>query len=396
MKSLHTTVAVLAASLTLAGCVNSSTDKQLGVSYTDTANASAAGSSLPEGGYPTTGDLNGQNLSAEDLENLNLGTQDPGMQDLGTQDVGTQDLLDQGLAGQFNPTSTLVENLQTMGNFNTLVAALQATGLDVTLNQEGPFTLFAPDDAAFNKLGGGAVNELLATPDVLRNILLYHVLSEQTVDASTVILLAGGKLEMANGAKVDIGLTTDATVTINDSNVTKTDIGSSNGVIHVIDTVLTVPVQVTPVFPIAPPVTILDELNANGLTKFADAVEKAGLAELLSDPRRQFTIVAPSNDAFEAWWDPIEVAVNESPAALLKLTTRHVIADTVINTEAARSLSGQDIVTMNPVETIEFKKIGSTRIYINEAKMEMDQSDIAISNGILHVVDEILNTTLFD
>ena len=121
------------------------------------------------------------------------------------------------------------------GQFNTLVAAVKAAGLVDTLNGKGPFTVFAPTDEAFAKLPAGTVENLLKpeNKDKLTAILTYHVLSGKvmaadvkTSDPKTV----NGK-ELA--IKVDAGK-----VTVGAANVVKTDIAASNGIIHVIDTVL--------------------------------------------------------------------------------------------------------------------------------------------------------------
>ena len=121
------------------------------------------------------------------------------------------------------------------GQFNTLVAAVKAAGLVDTLSGKGPFTVFAPTDEAFAKLPAGTVENLLKpeNKDKLIAILTYHVLSGKvmaadvkTSDPKTV----NGK-ELA--IKVDAGK-----VTVGAANIVKTDIAASNGVIHVIDTVL--------------------------------------------------------------------------------------------------------------------------------------------------------------
>jgi uncharacterized surface protein with fasciclin (FAS1) repeats len=123
------------------------------------------------------------------------------------------------------------------GNFTTLVAAVQAAGLEETLRSEGPFTVFAPTDAAFAKLPAGTVESLLLpeNKDALVNILTYHVLPG-SVKAADVL---GAKTEVAavNGQN----LTVDGTrggVLVNNARVEIANVGASNGVIHVIDTVL--------------------------------------------------------------------------------------------------------------------------------------------------------------
>ncbi len=117
--------------------------------------------------------------------------------------------------------------------FNTLVAAIKAAGLEDVLTNDGPFTVFAPTDDAFAKLPAGTVENLLANPEQLKQILLYHVVSGNVM-ASDVVKLDSAKT--LNGAQVAINVKDG--VMLNDSNVIKTDIEASNGTVHVIDTVL--------------------------------------------------------------------------------------------------------------------------------------------------------------
>ncbi|WP_037293163.1 fasciclin domain-containing protein [Roseobacter sp. CCS2] len=130
----------------------------------------------------------------------------------------------------------IVDIAASNGNFNTLVAAVTAAGLVDTLKSEGPFTVFAPTDAAFAALPAGTVDSLLLpeNKDQLVAILTYHVVP----GAVTSDQLAGQRLSVAtvNGANVHIDGRNG--VKVEDSNVTTADIIASNGVIHVIDAVL--------------------------------------------------------------------------------------------------------------------------------------------------------------
>lgn len=120
------------------------------------------------------------------------------------------------------------------GRFNTLVAAVTAAGLVDTLKSEGPFTVLAPTDDAFKKLPAGTVEGLLKDIPTLKNILLYHVVPGKVMAADVVKLTSA---DTALGKPVTISVTGDK-VMINNSQVIITDIAASNGVIHVIDTVL--------------------------------------------------------------------------------------------------------------------------------------------------------------
>lgn len=137
-------------------------------------------------------------------------------------------------AAQAANTGDIVATASSAGSFNTLVAAVQAAGLVETLQSDGPFTVFAPTDEAFAKLPEGTVEALIANPDQLRAILLYHVVPGKVMAADVVSL---NSATTAQGSDVEIMLA-DGRVMINDANVTATDIETSNGVIHVIDTVI--------------------------------------------------------------------------------------------------------------------------------------------------------------
>ena len=131
-------------------------------------------------------------------------------------------------------SKTIVDIAAEDGRFTTLVTALQAAGLDSVLAGEGPFTVFAPTDDAFGKLPEGTIASLLETIPALKNILLYHVVSGNVLAADVVTLESAVTLQ---GQTVSISVMGDV-VKINDSQVIITDIQGSNGIIHVIDTVL--------------------------------------------------------------------------------------------------------------------------------------------------------------
>ena len=127
----------------------------------------------------------------------------------------------------------IVDTAANTEGFSTLVAAVEAAGLVETLKGEGPFTVFAPTDEAFAALPEGTLDELLADPEALTAILTYHVvpgsvMSSDLTDGMTAATVEGGELTFTVGD----------TVMVNDATVTMPDVAASNGVIHVIDTVL--------------------------------------------------------------------------------------------------------------------------------------------------------------
>ncbi|UUO09238.1 fasciclin domain-containing protein [Blastopirellula sp. J2-11] len=128
----------------------------------------------------------------------------------------------------------IVDTAVSAGDFKTLVAAVQAAGLVDALKGDGPFTVFAPTDAAFAKLPKGTVESLLKDKEKLAKILKYHVVAGKVMAADAAKLKSADTL-----ADAPIKITAqDGTVMINKAKVVKADIVTSNGVIHVIDTVL--------------------------------------------------------------------------------------------------------------------------------------------------------------
>jgi uncharacterized surface protein with fasciclin (FAS1) repeats len=135
---------------------------------------------------------------------------------------------------QEKPTKDIVETAVAAGSFKTLVAAVQAAGLVETLKGKGPFTVFAPTDEAFAKLPPGTVEALLKDKAKLASILTYHVVSGD-VRAEQAKKLTSAKT--VNGQSLTIMLK-DGSVMIDNAKVVKADIAATNGVIHVIDTVV--------------------------------------------------------------------------------------------------------------------------------------------------------------
>jgi uncharacterized surface protein with fasciclin (FAS1) repeats len=134
------------------------------------------------------------------------------------------------------PMKTIVQIAAEAGSFNTLVAAVKAAGLAETLQGEGPFTVFAPSDAAFAKLPAGTVEGLLADKEKLASILTFHVVSGKVM-AGDIVKAQGATPTTVNGQPLDI-VVRDGKVYVNGAQVVTADIVATNGVIHVIDSVL--------------------------------------------------------------------------------------------------------------------------------------------------------------
>lgn len=153
--------------------------------------------------------------------------------------IDTTDSIAQTMSEDNTPTetperNTILDVAASAGSFNTLLAAIDAAGLEDVLSGEGPYTVFAPTDAAFDKLAEGTVESLLEDPETLAGILTYHVVAGE-VTSDVVVTL--DQATTVQGQDIHIAVDGDR-VHVNDATVTAVDIPADNGVIHVIDTVL--------------------------------------------------------------------------------------------------------------------------------------------------------------
>jgi uncharacterized surface protein with fasciclin (FAS1) repeats len=137
-------------------------------------------------------------------------------------------------AGHHGMKKDIVDTAVAAGDFNTLVTAVKAAGLVETLKGEGPFTVFAPTDAAFAKVPTDTLNALLADKAALANVLTYHVVAGKVMAADVVKLSSA---ETVQGQAVSIEVK-DGKVYVDGAQVVTTDIKASNGVVHVIDAVI--------------------------------------------------------------------------------------------------------------------------------------------------------------
>jgi transforming growth factor-beta-induced protein len=268
---------------------------------------------------------------------------------------------------------TIVDIAVADGRFTTLVAALQAADLVGALSGEGPFTVFAPTDDAFAKLPEGTVEALLADIPALTDILLYHVVSG-TVLAEDVVML--DEAETLLGEKVSIRVE-GGMVYINDAQVIITDIVASNGVIHVIDSVLLPPQEEESLG------TIVDIAVADGrFETLVAAVVAADLAETLSS-EGPFTVFAPTDDAFAKLPEGTVEALLADIPALTDILLYHVVAGEVL---------AADVVELQYAETLLEKdieiRVKDGMVYLNDAQVII--TDIMADNGVIHVIDTVL------
>lgn len=278
------------------------------------------------------------------------------------------------------PTGNIVEVAQAAGDFSTLIAAAQAAGLDSVLADETQtLTVFAPTDAAFAALGDGVVNGLLADPDALADVLLYHVIQGAAVNSVQATALIGQQAEMANGDSATISLR-EGELFINNARIVVTDIAATNGVIHVIDAVLTPPAE-------EGEGTIVDvAVDAGNFTTLVAALQATGLDATLADESAQFTVFAPTDEAFDKLGQETIDSLLADPDTLADILLYHVIADQVVGGETALTLGGSMVEMANGASVTITVEDG--RLFVNDS--EVIVTDVEASNGVIHAIDTVL------
>ncbi len=261
------------------------------------------------------------------------------------------------------PDKTIVELIVEDGRFTTLVGALQAVELVDALSQEGPFTVFAPTDTAFSAL------DEIPGADALKEILLYHVASGRL---NTAKLLEQELTKTLQGENVKVSFDGSNEIVINDTvKLLSSNIGGSNGVIHVINAVL-----IPPSF--EPEKSILEiALETPELSTLVGAVQSVGLVDALSGVG-PFTVFAPTNEAFSA--------LDEIPDgdALKEVLLYHVVSGKY----TAEDLLEKQVVTTLQGENVTIEMIGNEVILNDNVKVIID--NIEASNGIIHVISGVL------
>jgi uncharacterized surface protein with fasciclin (FAS1) repeats len=267
-------------------------------------------------------------------------------------------------------TPDIVEAAQAAGSFNTLVGALETTGLVETLKGDGPFTVFAPTDAAFGAFTDIELEAITSDVDLLTRILTYHVVPGD-VRAADVVNLSSAPT--VNGK--DLSITVEGgEVFVDGRRVAQTDLVVENGVIHVLDGVL-----------LPEPILGIVETarNAGSFNTLLTALDVAGLTDVL-EGEGPFTVLAPTDDAFAKIPADVLNGLLADVDALMDVLTYHVIdgeapASAVVQLDAATTLQGSDVA-------ISVAADGTVRI--NDSTVLI--TDIFTTNGIIHVIDTVL------
>jgi uncharacterized surface protein with fasciclin (FAS1) repeats len=269
--------------------------------------------------------------------------------------------------------SDIVDTAVQAGSFQTLVAALKTAELVDALRGPGPFTVFAPTDAAFAALPEGTLAELLApeAKGTLQAILTYHVVpaslpSEKVLRAKYATTL--------NGQRIDIA-SSDEGVLVDGARVTQTDIRCANGIIHVIDAVI---------LPSTDDI-VTTAVQAGSFKTLTAALKAAGLVEALQG-KGPFTVFAPTDEAFAALPKGTleELLKPESREKLAAILKYHVVSGRVYADAAA---AGAKVATLQGSQ-VRTRKDDKGNVLVQGARVV--RADIETSNGVVHVIDRVL------
>jgi len=273
-------------------------------------------------------------------------------------------------------------------DLSTLVTAVKAAGLVDTLSGKGPFTVFAPTNEAFAKLDKDLLAALLKPENKakLADVLTYHVVA---AEAKSTDLKNGEEIKTVEGKEVKVTIS-GKNVKINNADVTTADVLATNGVVHIIDSVLVPPGFVPPTpKPPTPPApaqkNIVDLAVGNSdLSTLVTALKAAKLTDTLSGTG-PFTVFAPTNEAF-AKVDKRVLDYLLEPShveELKKVLTYHVASGAVKST---------DLKNHEFIKTVEgshvFVTIADNSVFINNAKVTT--ADVGATNGVVHIVDHVL------
>lgn len=304
--------------------------------------------------------------SDDDSSTTDAATTEAATTEASTTESATTDAADAGA------TNTIVDIAIADGRFETLVGAVSRVDLVDTLSSDGPFTVFAPTDDAFTALG---VNLDDLSDEALTEILLYHVIDAEV--ASEDVPAAANTV-----AGFTLLFDTSDGVRVNNANVIIEDIEADNGVIHVIDAVLTVP-------------NIVDMAGIAGLTELAGAIGGAAdipaeggdvaVADALQG-EGPLTVFAPSDAAFDA--------ISETVAGLTAEQVRdvllyHVVSGDVRAADLPSVTNPVSTLLAGPGVTID-ASAPSVEGACNGSASNIGPADIIVSNGVIHLIDQVL------
>ncbi|MGB5244510.1 MAG: fasciclin domain-containing protein [Lutimonas sp.] len=276
------------------------------------------------------------------------------------------------------PSKNIVEVAQGNTELSTLVSAIQAAGLTSYLSGTGPFTVFAPTNAAFAKLDPETLNNIIGNPTLLTALLQYHVVNGKVYSKD----LSDGEVNTAlSGQTILVDVNGNAVTLNGNTSVTDADIKASNGVIHIIDQVL-IPDDFA-----AQTIVQIAASNPNfsTLVQILSLPEMSDLLAAANDPTADLTVFAPTNAAFDATLAALgKNSINDLPTGILKeIVSYHILGGAVFSNE----LSNGAVPTLLPGESVTVDVSGNG-VKIDNANVI--SADIAAINGVIHAVDGVL------
>merc|ERR1712126_112139 len=277
-----------------------------------------------------------------------------------------------------------IPTVLTSAGATTLVDLVTLAGLGDTLAGEGPFTVFAPTNDAFAKLPASLVNTLKGDTELLKQVLLNHVVAGNVksgdITNDIVVKAVGGQDIRAN-----IYLKSnyyDGFVTVNGARVTHPDLIADNGVIHFVSDVL---------YPFTPEKTIAEVASSDPrFSTLVDVLTKADLASVLTTPG-PFTVFAPTNDAFAKVPADALNSLLSDKEALTKVLLRHVVPGTVFSKGikwGTYDTAGGDKIATQVYRGGKVKVLSSSGGVKKSANVIV--ADVKASNGVIHAIDNVI------
>jgi transforming growth factor-beta-induced protein len=265
-------------------------------------------------------------------------------------------------------------------DFSTLVSLLQSTGLDKTLAGAGNFTVFAPTNAAFAKVPKATLDALAKDKAELTRVLTYHVLASKALSGD-VVKLDGKMVKTVEGSEVKVTIK-DGKVMVNNSTVITVDILASNGVIHIIDSVLLPPAKANTMMA-KKSITEIAAGNPDFST-LVSLLKATGLDKTLAGDGA-FTVFAPTNAAFAKVPKATLDALAANKEQLTQVLLYHVVAGKVLSGDVVK-LSGKSVKTVQGSDVKVM--VAGGKVMVNDSNVTA--VDIDASNGVIHVIDSVL------
>lgn len=278
-------------------------------------------------------------------------------------------------------TQTILEIASSTPAFSTLTSAVETAGLGETLASDGPITVFAPNNDAFNSFledQNLTADELLANPE-LDGILAYHVVSGSAASAD----IEAGPVQTLADQNFYVSVDPQGGIWINGkSRVTQADVPATNGIIHVIDYVITPPTQT-----IAEIAVEATEAEAPQFTQLVAALTRADLVDAVSgDATDNLTVFAPTDAAFEALYETLGVnGVDEIPLeTLTDVLLYHVVPARAFSQDLRQDAT---LPTLLEGQTL---SVDLANLQINESGLIQESLNIHGINGVIHAIDQVL------